>query len=522
MKHIADFEPLSILSIHVKVPAMYFSDKMKNQKRFSTQRKEMIMTWKLHWVLFLGGAVVFTMSCQSDEKSSGSGNPQSQKDPRDMKSKAAKDEVRLITLDPGHFHAGLVQKYMYDQVSPTVHVYAPAGPDLQSHLDLIESFNTRPDNPTHWKEMVYTGPDFLEKMLKERPGNVVVLAGNNSKKTEYIKACVENGLNVFADKPMAIDANDFNLLAAAFDTAKKNHVLIYDIMTERSEITSQIHKALMNTPTVFGELTLGTVAAPAVEIRSTHHFFKNVAGKPLKRPGWFFDTTQQGEGLVDVTTHLVDISMWECFPNQAIDYHKDIVLKAARRWPTPITREQFKNATQIDGFPDYLKGALDPQGVLACYSNGEMVYTLRGVHVKVGVEWSYQAPPGAGDTYFCAARGSKANIYIRQGQEQNFEPEVYVEPAAGTDPKVLEKDLTAAVKQMEQTYPGIGVTAKDGQWQITITKELRIGHEQHFRQVTLRYLQYLKDGKLPDWEVPNMITKYYITTHALEMAMKKP
>ena len=30
--------------------------------------------------------------------------------------------VKLITVDPGHFHAALVQKIMYDQVSPDVHV----------------------------------------------------------------------------------------------------------------------------------------------------------------------------------------------------------------------------------------------------------------------------------------------------------------------------------------------------------------------------------------------------------------
>ena len=44
------------------------------------------------------------------------------------------------------------------------------------------------------------------------------------------------------------------------------------------------------------------------------------------------------------------------------------------------------------------------------------------------------------------------------------------------------------------------------------------GHEQHFAQVANKYMEYLKDGKLPDWEVPNMITKYYTTTKALEMA----
>ena len=47
---------------------------------------------------------------------------------------------------------------------------------------------------------------------------------------------------------------------------------------------------------------------------SVHHFSKIVAGAPLKRPQWFFDVRQQGEGIVDVTTHLVDLVQWEAFP----------------------------------------------------------------------------------------------------------------------------------------------------------------------------------------------------------------
>ena len=143
----------------------------------------------------------------------------------------AKGEVKIMTLDPGHFHAALVQKTMYDQVSPTVHVYAPTGPDVVDHLKRIEGFNTRSDNPTDWEEVVYTGDDFLEKMLAERPGNVVVLSGSNKKKTKYIKACVDAGLNVFADKPMCITPEDFELLKEAFISAKENGVLIYDVMT---------------------------------------------------------------------------------------------------------------------------------------------------------------------------------------------------------------------------------------------------------------------------------------------------
>ncbi|HEY0608975.1 MAG TPA: putative oxidoreductase C-terminal domain-containing protein [Chitinophaga sp.] len=31
----------------------------------------------------------------------------------------------------------------------------------------------------------------------------------------------------------------------------------------------------------------------------------------------------------------------------------------------------------------------------------------------------------------------------------------------------------------------------------------------------------MKEGKLPDWEVPNMLAKYYTTTKALEMSAEK-
>ena len=53
-------------------------------------------------------------------------------------------QVKLITVDPGHFHAALVQKYMYDQVSPDVHVYAPQGPDYIQHINRIRQYNSRP------------------------------------------------------------------------------------------------------------------------------------------------------------------------------------------------------------------------------------------------------------------------------------------------------------------------------------------------------------------------------------------
>ena len=102
-------------------------------------------------------------------------------------------QVKLVTVDPGHFHAALVQKRMYEQVSPDVHVYAPEGPDYKQHLAKINSYNSRTANPTAWNEIVYTGPDFFEKMLTEKAGNVVVLSGNNKKKAEYITKSINAG-----------------------------------------------------------------------------------------------------------------------------------------------------------------------------------------------------------------------------------------------------------------------------------------------------------------------------------------
>ena len=148
------------------------------------------------------------------------------------------NEVTIITLDPGHFHAALVQKTQYPQVSKDVYVYSPGGADLQEHLSKIESYNTRAENPTAWNEIIYEGDDFLAKMLSEKKGNVMVTAGNNSRKTDYIKKTLEAGINVLADKPMAINTSNFGTLRECFDIAEKNGVLLYDIMTERFEIST--------------------------------------------------------------------------------------------------------------------------------------------------------------------------------------------------------------------------------------------------------------------------------------------
>lgn len=426
--------------------------------------------------------------------------------------------VRLITLDPGHFHAALVQKSMYPNVDSTVTVYAPAGPDLQLHLDRIKGYNSRPENPTAWKENVYTGGDFLERMLQDKKGNVVVLAGNNQEKINYIKKCVEAGLHVLADKPMVINRKDFEILKEAFATAAARKILLYDIMTERYEITNTLQREFSMLREVFGDLQKGSPENPSVTKESVHYFYKYVSGNVLTRPAWFMDVAQQGEGIADVTTHLVDLVQWASFPDQSLNYSTDVKLTSARRWSTDMSLSQFNKITKLNGFPEYLKKDIVNDTILKVFSNGEINYQLKGINSKVSVIWDYQAPEGAGDTHNSTMRGTLANLVIRQESKQK-RPVLYIEPlpSAGGN---YERSLMQNFKTVQQKYPGVELRKISNGWEVVIPEKYNEGHEAHFARVTEKFLESLKKGKLPEWEVPNMLTKYYITTGALELARK--
>ena len=113
---------------------------------------------------------------------------------------------------------------------------------------------------------------------------------------------------------MAINSEGFEMLKKAFETAKQKNLLLYDIMTERFEITTILQRELSMMPEIFGALGKRTAENPAVIKESVHYFYKYISGNVLTRPAWFMDASQQGEGIVDVTTHLVDLVQWECFP----------------------------------------------------------------------------------------------------------------------------------------------------------------------------------------------------------------
>lgn len=431
---------------------------------------------------------------------------------------AQKDTFSLVTLDPGHFHAALIQKTEYPELDSRVKVYAPPGEDLDLHLQRINNFNSRTDSPTHWQTDVYQGDDFFSKFLKDKTGDIVVISGNNRKKTDYVLESLNAGFNVYADKPMVSNAKQFKKLQKAIDIARNNNLVLLDMMTERFEVTTILQRELSRTPLVYGQQRHGSVDNPAITRESVHHYFKTVAGQTLQRPAWFFDDDQQGDGLVDVSTHLVDLIQWEAFPEEIIDYKKDLQVDSATRWSTPLTLEQFGKVTKLKTFPDYLHKNVESKSngkILNVFSNGEINYRIRNIHARVKVSWEFQAPEGGGDSHYSIMRGSLSSLIIRQGEEEKYRPELYVEPLPGKD---IEKALKQAVADLQKSYPGLSIKKTGKAWKIVIPEKYKLGHEAHFAQVTQNYLRYMSGEAIPAWEWPNILAKYYVTTQALKIA----
>lgn len=431
-------------------------------------------------------------------------------------------EIELIVLAPGHFHANLLQKNAIARISNSVFVYAATeDAGLKQYLSAIESFNKRDDNPTSWQTIVYYGDDFLDKMVAEKKGNVVVLAGNNKEKTEYILNAVDAGLNVLSDKPMAISQEDFLLLEKVYAHAETQNVLLYDMMTERYDLLNIVEKELINDHDFFGKLQTGTPEDPAVYMESVHHFYKEVSGTPLIRPAWYYDVEQQGEGIADVTTHLIDLLFWKCFPEQSINYNTDIGNISSTHWPTGIRLEQFTKSTGEASFPDYLQKYIN-NSVLNVYANGTLHFNIKNRNISMKVIWDYEAPKGSGDTFMSIVKGTKAMLKTVQNKEQNFIKQLYAQKPEEMDEELFSSHLQKAVGKIQKTYPFISVspTSLNGEYLINIPVEYRDGHESHFKYVAESFFNFLVNGDMPEWEKANTLAKYYITTQAVELSKK--
>ncbi len=422
------------------------------------------------------------------------------------------NDLRIIQLDPTHSHAAAAQSEQLPHIDSNIYLYSSNQSAVSAYLQQINSFNTRKENPTKWNEIAYYGEDFLAKMVAEKKGDIVVLAGNNRVKIDYIEQSINAGMNVFSDKPMVINTDGFKRLEKIYPVAQQKGVVLFDMMTERYSQINSVQKALMQDTLLFGRLQMGSANNPAIQESSVHHFYRGGKGS---RPAWYFDVLQQGEGIADVTTHLIDLTFWKAFPNQTIDYRVDVKIINAKRSPVRISNSEFKAATSLPGIPASLNGYLK-DSTLEVYANGSITYVLKGVYTNVEVEWRAATPLNGNDLRNAYTRGTKSTLFIAQqyGQKQ---PKLCIKNGNLLSTKEFNRLLIESLARLQAEFPGISSSTDNQTVEIILPSEIKKSYDPTFKT----FITHIRNKDLPKWEVPNTVAKYFITTTALEMAKGK-
>jgi predicted dehydrogenase len=412
----------------------------------------------------------------------------------------------LLFLEPGHFHAALTLREPTPLVSPEIFVYAQdgpegSGPELRDFLALVERFNRRAERPTSWQPVVVTAGDPLGRLIAERRGDVVVLAGRNGGKARTFRRLHGAGFHVLADKPWLVEPEDLADVRASL----AGWPLVMEIMTGRHDVANRLFTRLVGSRELFGDFRGD---GPAIELVSVHHLEKLVDGAPLRRPPWYFDVRVQGGGAVDITTHVVDQSQWLCEGRGLADGETPR-LDSAREWATPVALEAFRRITGEAEFPPEL-GPCVHGGVLDYSCNAELAYRIGGVTIRAAVSWKVSTPSGGGDTSLTVARGTRADVLMERAAHTGYRRKLLVQPHDATERVVI--DTVAAI---QAHVPGAGIApAGSGRYEVTIPPALDTGHESHFARVLDEFLRLVDEQRWPAAQTERTLAKYGLLVEA--------
>jgi predicted dehydrogenase len=422
----------------------------------------------------------------------------------------------LTFLDPGHFHAALTLGERHPRVRENLVVHAPKGAELDDFLALVDAFNQRRERPTAWRVEVRAGEGSLERLVAERPGDVVVLAGRNDRKLATIRRLHDAGFHVLADKPWMAGPDGLDDLRHVLTAGP----LAVEMMAGRHEITAILAARLLREADVFGGFADDGGDGPGIEIASVHHLEKTVDGRPLRRPPWYFDVRVQGDGIADIPTHMVDQAqrlVRAAAAGPAEDSPR-LELLAARTWSTPVPRALFARVTGVPEFPPELVPVV-AGSELAYRGNAALAFRAGPVRVALDTRWDLSAPPGGGDTHRSVLRGTRSLVRVEQGPATGFHRRLSVEPRG--EPARVEAALTRALAGWQGTHPGLSLAPAAAGWEIGVPPALDPGHERHFPLVLAEFLALIDDGRRPARRAADTLAKYTLLAQAA-VAAREP
>ena len=404
----------------------------------------------------------------------------------------------LLFLDPGHFHGALTLRAPQARASDEMFVYAREGTELRDFLALVERFNRRSPDPTRWRPVVTTCDDPLGRLVDERRGDVVILAGKNGGKARTIRQLHEAGLHVLADKPWLVEAGDLEHVRASLD----GWPLSAEIMTGRHDAAAGLVKRLVGAPAIFGAFR---DEGPAIEQQSVHQLEKLVDGAPLRRPWWYFDVRVQGSGPVDIPTHIVDQAQW-----LVGDDTNAPALVEARAWSTLVPVEAFRRITGEKTLPKELERFVEGDA-LSYRCNAELVYRISKLTASAATRWELSSSPGVADTSRSVAHGTRADVRLEQSARTGFRRRVFVEPRGDT--AAVARALRDAIAAWQTELPGVAVVeASPGAYEVTLAGDG--GHETHFARVLDEFLRIVDEHRWPTALAGRTLAKYALLAQA--------
>jgi len=415
----------------------------------------------------------------------------------------------LTFLEPGHFHATLTLGERHPRVRDEIFIYTQPGPDLDDFLALVEAFNRRAEQPTSWRPVVRTGDLPPERLIAERPGEVVILAGKNDRKMAMMRRLHDAGFHVLADKPW---------LAGPGGLEDLRHTLsggpfAVEMMTGRHDLTSILTAKLVGEPAVFGDFDTAP-DEPTIRISGVHHLEKMVNGRPLRRPPWYFDVRVQGDGIADIPTHMVDQVqrlVAAASSGSRAESRPALELLAARTWATQVPQALFARVTGHPVFPDDLAD-LVTGSELAYRGNAELSFRLGAVTAALDTRWELSAPTGGGDTHRSAVRGTRAEILVEQHAGTGFRRRISVVPRKNADR--VQTALAEAVTTWQEAHPGVTIEEAGPGWELRVPRALDVRHERHFPLLLADFLSRVEEGRLPGDLAANTLAKYTLLAHA--------
>jgi predicted dehydrogenase len=421
----------------------------------------------------------------------------------------------IAFLEPGHFHAALTLGTPHPNVREEIFVYAPPGAELDDFLALVEAFNRRAQRPTAWKPVVRAGDRSLERLIADRPSDVVILAGRNDRKMAMMRRLHDAGFHILADKPWLTGPDGLDDLRHTLSGGP----LAVEIMTGRHEITSRLTRKLVGETEVFGGFDEGGMAKPAIEISSVHHLEKVVNGAPLRRPVWYFDVRVQGDGIADIPTHMVDqVQRLVAAASHVAAPPPGLELIAARRWATQVPRSLFARVTGRPDFPAELEDAV-AGAELSYRCNAELSFRLGAVTAAVDTRWDLSEPPGGGDTHRAVIRGTRVEIRVDQSAATDFRRRLSVVPRG--EASQTRVALERAITKWHAEYPGLALSEVGSGWEINVPRALASGHESHFPLVLADFLALVERGSWPPGLAADTLAKYALLARASVEARRR-